>query len=209
MRRTLDVICSAAGLVLLSPLFALIALAIKLDDGGPVFFTQFRVGLGLCPFVLYKFRSMVQGADRFALLTIQKDERLTRVGRVLRKAKLDELPQLANVLKGDMRFVGSRPEVECYVRMFPSEYARLLRDRPGITDPASLIYRQEETLLYGSNVEDRYISHILPDKLRISLAYQDRRNALSDLAVVVKTLFSRQSNATDSEDIVKDNSATS
>jgi lipopolysaccharide/colanic/teichoic acid biosynthesis glycosyltransferase len=209
VRRTLDIICSAAGLVLLSPLFALIAVAIKVDDGGPVFFTQRRVGLGLCPFILYKFRSMVQGADRFALLTVQKDVRLTRVGRVLRKAKLDELPQLANVLKGDMRFVGPRPEVERYVRMFPSEYARLLRERPGITDPASLVYRQEETFLSGNNVEGQYISHVLPDKLRISLAYQERRNTLSDLTVVLQTLFGGQPNLAGNEDIVKDNTAAS
>lgn len=209
MRRALDVICSGAGLVLLSPLFALIALAIKLDDGGPVFFTHRRVGHDLRPFGLFKFRSMIQGADRFAQLTVQEDKRLTRVGRLLRKAKLDELPQLANVLRGDMRFVGPRPEVERYVRMFPSEYAQLLRDRPGITDPASLMYRQEENLLCGNNVEDLYISRILPHKLRISLAYQDRRNVFKDLTVVVKTLFSRQSSVSYSEAIGKEDSATS
>src|SRR6266478_4670896 len=137
MRDGFDVICAAAGLVLLSPLFAVIALAIKLNDGdGSVFYLQPRVGKDSREFYLIKFRSMVSGADRHGLLTVTEDPRVTSVGHFLRKYKLDELPQLINVLKGDMRLVGPRPEMKRYVDMFPSEYQALLQDLPGITDPA-------------------------------------------------------------------------
>ena len=190
MRRCFDVACSLAGLLLLSPLFLLIAAAVKLEDGGPVFYLQPRVGRGFFPFLLYKFRSMVPNAERLGRpLTEPQDSRITRAGKFLRRYKLDELPQLVNVLKGDMQLVGARPEVERYVRLFPSEYTRLLRDRPGITDPASIAIRREDECFSGGDVETEYIASILPAKLKLSLAYAERRGFWSDLGLIVQTLL--------------------
>ena len=189
MRRVFDVICAAAGLVLLSPLLALIALAVKMNGGGrSVFYLQPRVGKGGQEFYLMKFRSMVSGADRHGLLTVTGDTRVTPVGRFLRKYELDELPQLINVLKCDMRLVGPRPEMKRYVEMFPSEYKALLQDLPGITDPASLAYRHEEKMLKTDRPEEYYVSHILPHKLRLSLEYSDSRTFFSDLKIIFQTL---------------------
>jgi lipopolysaccharide/colanic/teichoic acid biosynthesis glycosyltransferase len=187
VNRAFDVVFATAGLLFLSPLFGVIAVAIKVDDGGPVFYSQNRVGKGFQPFRLCKFRSMVTGADRHSSLTAPGDSRLTRVGRWLRHYKLDELPQLFNVLKGDMQLVGSRPEVERYVRMFSSEYAVILQDRPGITDPASLAYRREDKFLSSSQIEQQYVEEILPAKLKLSLEYQQRRNFLSDVGILLQT----------------------
>ncbi len=189
MRRVFDVISAAAGLVLLSPLLALIALAVKMNGGGgSIFYLQPRVGKGGHEFYLMKFRSMVTGADRHGLLTVTDDIRVTPVGRFLRKYKLDELPQLINVLKCDMRLVGPRPEMKRYVEMFPSEYNALLQDLPGITDPASLAYRQEEEMLKTECPEEYYVSHILPHKLRLSLEYSRSRTFFSDLKIIFQTL---------------------
>lgn len=181
------------GLTLLSPVLALAALAIKLDDGDAVFYSQTRVGRDFRLFKLVKFRSMAPGADRSGLLTAPGDSRITRVGRFLRKYKLDELPQLFNVLKGDMQLIGPRPEVERYVCLFRADYSVLLEDPPGITDPASISYRNEEKVFNGEPIEEQYVSQILPDKLRISLAYQQRRNWFSDVWVLLQTLFCSQS----------------
>lgn len=190
LRMMFDRACAAAGLMVLSPLLALIALAVKLHDGGPVFYAQWRVGQAFKPFRLYKFRSMVPGADGMGRpLTAPQDRRLTGVGSILRRYKLDELPQLINVLKGEMQLVGPRPEVECYVRMFPLEYGAVLRDRPGITDPASLVFRHEDRLLAREDPERDYIERILPAKLKTSLAYAGQRTALSDLAVILSTVL--------------------
>jgi lipopolysaccharide/colanic/teichoic acid biosynthesis glycosyltransferase len=183
-----DFLCALVGLVGLSPLFLLIAVAIKLDDGGPVFFSQNRIGRGFRPFRIWKFRSMVPGADRGGLLTASADSRLTPVGRRLRRYKLDELPQLLNVLAGDMQLVGARPEVERYVQMFRQQYALILLDRPGITDPASLAYRREDQILSAERIEQQYVQEILPAKLQLSLDYQQRRGLLSDLGVLVRTV---------------------
>jgi lipopolysaccharide/colanic/teichoic acid biosynthesis glycosyltransferase len=189
MRRAFDVICAAAGLALLSPLFAVIALAIKLNGGkGSVFYLQPRVGKDGREFYLIKFRSMASSADHHSLLTIADDPRVTSVGRFLRKYKLDEFPQLINVLKGDMRLVGPRPEMKRYVDMFRVEYNVLLHDPPGITDPASLAYRHEEKLLRAECLEQHYVSQVLPQKLRISLEYSRRRTFFSDLKIVFQTL---------------------
>lgn len=201
MRRALDVIGSVIGLVLLSPLLALIAAAIKLEGGGPVLYAQLRVGKDFRPFRFCKFRSMVPGADRAGLLTAPNDVRLTRVGRILRKYKLDELPQLFNVLKGDMQLVGPRPEVERYVAMFRPQYARLLRDRPGITDPATLAYRREEQILVAGSRERQYITRILPNKLKLSLEYQTSRSLFSDFSIVVRTVLNLGTVPRTSEDI--------
>ncbi|MGA9474940.1 MAG: sugar transferase [Terriglobales bacterium] len=189
LHRAFDITCAATGLVILSPLFCAIAVAIKFDDGGPIFYGQERVGKRFRRFRICKFRTMVPGADRHGLLTVGGDSRLTRMGRVLRRYKFDELPQLFNVLMGDMQLVGARPEVELYVQMFRPEYAVILQDRPGITDPASLAYRHEEQLLSTSRTEQQYLKEILPAKLRISMDYHNRRNFLSDVGVLMKTVF--------------------
>ena len=187
-RRAFDVFCAGLGLLVLSPLLCVIAAAIKLDDGGPVFYRQDRVGKGFCRFRICKFRSMVPGSDRGGLLTAPGDSRLTRIGRWLRRYKLDELPQFFNVLSGEMQLVGARPEVERYVEMFRPQYALILQDRPGITDPASLTYRREDQILSAANIEQQYIQTILPAKLRLSLAYQARRTLRSDVGVLFRTI---------------------
>ncbi|HVM92311.1 MAG TPA: sugar transferase [Terriglobales bacterium] len=188
-RRAFDVLCAAAGLLVLSPAFCAIAIAIKLDDGGAVFYAQDRVGKNFRIFRLYKFRSMIANADREGLLTSSQDTRVTRIGRFLRRHKLDELPQLFNVLKGDMQFVGARPEVEKYVKLFHAQYALILRGRPGLTDPATLAYRHEDEILSSLHLERQYIEKILPEKIRLSLEYQQHRTLLSDIRVLLGTAF--------------------
>ena len=187
--RVFDVCCAATGLLLLSPLCCAMAVAIKFDDGGPVFYAQDRVGKNFRRFRVYKFRSMVAGADRDGLLTAAGDARLTRLGRLLRRYKLDELPQLFNVLKGEMQLVGARPEVERYVDMFRPQYAVILQDRPGVTDPATLAYRREDQVLSASRAEQQYVEEILPAKLRLSLDYQRQRSFLSDVGILLRTVF--------------------
>jgi lipopolysaccharide/colanic/teichoic acid biosynthesis glycosyltransferase len=189
VRRSFDVTCAAAGLFFLSPLFCAIAIAIKLDDGGPVFYAQERIGKGFQPFRVYKFRTMVTGADRHGSLSASEDSRLTRTGRLLRRYKLDEFPQLFNVLRGNMQLVGPRPEVEQYVQMFRPQYAVILQNRPGITDPASLAYRHESRMLDPNRIEQQYLDEILPDKLRLSMDYQKRRSFLSDVHILLRTVF--------------------
>jgi lipopolysaccharide/colanic/teichoic acid biosynthesis glycosyltransferase len=189
LNRAFDVLGAAFGLFVASPLFCAIGLAIKFDDGGPVFYRQIRVGRSFKRFRVCKFRTMVSGADRDGLLTAPGDHRVTRVGRFLRRSKLDELPQLFNVLKGDMQLVGPRPEVESYVEMFRPEYAILLHDRPGITDPATLAYRHEEKMFSPGRIEEQYVGEILPEKLRLSLNYQKQRTMLSDVRILVRTIL--------------------
>lgn len=188
--RAFDVSCAAVGLIVLSPLFAVIAAAIKFDDGGPVFYLHDRVGTNFRHFRVCKFRSMVLGADRDGSLTAPEDPRLTRIGRVLRRYKLDELPQFFNVLTGEMQLVGPRPEVERYVQMFRSQYAVILQDRPGITDPAALAYRHEDQILSASGIEQQYVGEILPAKLKLSLDYQQKRTFWSDLRILLRTALS-------------------
>jgi lipopolysaccharide/colanic/teichoic acid biosynthesis glycosyltransferase len=189
LRRLFEMVCAGAGLLLLSPLLLLIALAIKLKDGGSVFYLQPRLGKDFREFRVLKFRTMVHEADRKGFITGPNDPRITPLGRFLRKYKLDELPQLINILMGDMQLVGPRPEVKRYVEMFHSEYALLLQDRPGITDPAALAYRHEEEILEADRLEEQYVSEILPLKLRLSLGYLERRTFLSDLGIVLRTVL--------------------
>jgi lipopolysaccharide/colanic/teichoic acid biosynthesis glycosyltransferase len=189
MNRPVNFICAAVGLLLLLPLLAVIALLVKCHDGGPVFYSQPRMGKHFSRFRILKFRSMVVNADKDGLLTAPADCRLTRVGRFLRRYKLDELPQLWNVLTGDMQLVGARPEVEAYVAMFREQYARLLSQPPGITDPASLAYRREDNLFVAGRMEQQYVSEILPQKLGLSLDYQRNRSFFSDLRVLFHTVL--------------------
>jgi lipopolysaccharide/colanic/teichoic acid biosynthesis glycosyltransferase len=192
-RRGFDFVCALAGIAFLAPLFAMIALAIKLDDGGPVFYSQLRIGKGLRKFRLIKFRSMLFNCPGGSPLTAPQDVRVTRVGRFLRKYKLDELPQLLNVLKGEMQLVGVRPQVEKYVERFPKEYEELLQTPPGITDLASLSFRNEERLFQGKSFEERYITIILPIKLELALKYSRTRTFLSDIEILFRTVLGFQS----------------
>jgi lipopolysaccharide/colanic/teichoic acid biosynthesis glycosyltransferase len=190
LRRAFDTLCATAGLVVLSPLFVSIGLAIKMEDGGPVFYSHTRIGRNFCLFGLLKFRTMVPNADRIGgPLTVGGDARVTRVGRFLRKHKLDELPQLLNVLRGDISLVGARPESERFVAMFRAQYVPILLHRPGITDPAALAFRDEEFLLQGDDTERLYTEHILPRKLELSTRYLEQRTFVSDLRIILHTLF--------------------
>ncbi len=190
-RRVFDVAISLAGLVILLPLLALIALAIRIDSPGPVFFLQERIGRDFRPFRIVKFRTMAHAPDgNGPLVTAGGDARITRVGRLLRRLKLDELPQLANILAGQMSFVGPRPEVSRYVAMFREEYRRLLVVPPGMTDPASLRFIDEERLLSTAPDRERcYVETILPEKIRLSQAYLDRRTFAGDLALILRTVL--------------------
>jgi lipopolysaccharide/colanic/teichoic acid biosynthesis glycosyltransferase len=189
-KRIFDALAAAAGLLVLSPLLALLALVVKLSSRGPVFFRQQRVGCNGEVFRIVKFRSMMVDADRRGLpITAAGDPRVTSVGRVLRRFKLDELPQLWNVLAGDMSLVGPRPEVPRYVECYSPAQRRVLTVRPGITDPASLLYRDEESILANQLNTDRYYREvILPDKLNLNLAYLSRSSFLYDLSLILQTV---------------------
>jgi lipopolysaccharide/colanic/teichoic acid biosynthesis glycosyltransferase len=189
MKRAFDLIFAALGLIVAAPLLAVIALVIKLGDRGPVFFAQQRIGQFGVPFWMYKFRTMVANAEKLGIpLTTRDDPRITHVGHWLRRTKLDELPQLWNVVKGDMSLVGPRPEVPRYVALYTAEQRQVLEVRPGITDPASLQFFDEACCIDTSNPEMAYVTLILPRKLAINLAYLRRRTLLSDFVVLLATL---------------------
>lgn len=190
VRRWLDITAAATGLVVLSPLCLFIAVLIKRDSPGPVFYRAQRVGKDGHEFRLYKFRSMVAGADRQGPgITAAGDSRVTQVGRFLRRTKLDELPQLINVLTGDMSLVGPRPEDPRYVALYTDEQRQVLAVRPGITSAASLTYRDESALLSGKDWERRYIHEIMPHKVAIELDYLGRRTLTSDLNLIMRTVL--------------------
>jgi lipopolysaccharide/colanic/teichoic acid biosynthesis glycosyltransferase len=190
VKRLYDAFCSFCGLVLLSPVFAVIAALVKIADGGDVFYRQVRVGRGGREFLIYKFRTMMPAAEKSGpSVTKNGDARVTRIGRILRKAKLDELPQLWNVLKGDMSLVGPRPEVLRYVRHYTAEQRAILQHKPGITDLASLCFRDEEALLANAvDVEEFYVRHCIPRKLRLNQEYAERANLLSDTWIILQTV---------------------
>ena len=190
MKRTFDFLFSAFFLLILSPVFLLIALLIKLDSPGPVFYRAVRVGKDGEPFRLYKFRSMVaDAASKGPGITHQGDPRVTRVGHWLRRFKLDELPQLINVCKGEMSLVGPRPEDPRYVALYTPEQRAVLTVAPGVTSAASLRFRHEEHLLTGTNWEDTYLRVILPEKLKIDLDYIQRRTFATDLLIIWQTFL--------------------
>ena len=190
VKRAFDLVASAMGLLVASPLLALAALAIRLDSPGSVLFVQQRVGRKFRAFGIYKFRTMVADAEgRGGPITFGADPRITRVGRVLRKTKIDELPQLVNVLWGHMSLVGPRPEVPKYVEMFRGDYAYVLSVRPGLTDPASMKYRDEaEQLAASSDPEREYAERILPDKIVLARQYVAGATFFGDLGILLKTL---------------------
>lgn len=189
-KRAMDIVLSACALAVLCPLLLLIALAILIDDPGPVFYRQVRVGRNGKTFRIFKFRSMVMDADKKGLaITVGRDSRITRVGAVLRKTKLDELAQLLNVLLGQMSFVGPRPEVPKYVELYTPYQRQVLLVRPGITDYASIAYRNENDLLAGApNPEAMYIEQIMPDKIELNMKYLREISPLADIRLILKTI---------------------
>ena len=200
MKRAMDIVVAAVALVLLAPLLAGIVIAIKLDGPGPVIFCQERVGRNFRRFWIYKFRSMVcDAAAKGPPITTDGDPRITRLGRWLRRTKLDELPQLWNVLRGDMSLVGPRPELPKYVFRFEAEYRDLLKVRPGLTDPSSLKYADEARWLTdAADPEEVYVGRILPDKLAIARQYVRAASLMVDLKLIALTLL-RICKASDSQ----------
>ena len=191
MKRLFDVVASGVGLLLLSPLFLLVAIWIKLDSSGPVFYRQVRVGRYNRDFRIFKFRSMRVGADKGSLVTIGgRDPRVTRSGYFIRKFKIDELPQLINVFIGDMSLVGPRPEVRHYVDYWTKEQLRVLDVRPGITDPASIKFRNENELLdKADDPEKYYIEVIMQEKLRLYLEYVENHSFWYDMKLIFQTFW--------------------
>lgn len=189
-RNLFDKIAAAIGLMILSPLFLVVALAILFDSKGGVFFIQTRVGKDFRPFGLFKFRTMRPDTEKAGKLTIgSKDPRITVVGAILRKYKIDELPQLFNVLIGDMNLVGPRPEVPEYVAHYTPEQRKVLSVKPGITDYASLLYFNENEVLGQSpNPLETYLNEVMPAKLKLNLEYIENRSFAEDLKIIFKTI---------------------
>ena len=190
LKRLMDIAVSGGALLVLWPLLLLIALAIKIDDPGPVFYRQVRVGRNGKEFRIFKFRTMIVDADKKGLqITVGKDNRITRMGRFLRKTKLDELAQLINVFVGDMSFVGPRPEVPRYVNLYTPYQRQVLLVRPGITDYASIAYRNENDLLASAeDPEKMYIDVIMPDKIELNMKYLREISPLADLKLIFGTI---------------------
>jgi lipopolysaccharide/colanic/teichoic acid biosynthesis glycosyltransferase len=190
-KRIFDLFFTLIGLPFLLPFLAIIALMIKLEDGGPVFFIQRRIGYKGKPFYMWKFRTMVIDAEKKgSLITVGNDPRITRVGYFLRKYKLDEFPQLLNVLKGEMSLVGPRPEVEKYVVLYNSEQRKVLDIIPGMTDPASIKYVNEnEILAQADDPEKTYIEKVMPEKIKLNLEYAEKATCWSDFLIIIKTFF--------------------
>ena len=189
LKRTFDVVASGLGLIVLSPLFVVLAIWIKADSKGPVFYRQVRVGRHNRDFRLYKFRSMRPDSDKKGLITVGgHDPRVTRSGYYIRKYKLDELPQLITVFLGDMSLVGPRPEVRKYVDMYTPEQMRVLDVRPGITSLASIRYRNENDILAKASDPDRaYVTQVMPDKIAIDLEYVPKASLLTDIRLIFMT----------------------
>ncbi len=189
-KRLFDIAASAIGLMILSPLFLVIAISIKLTSRGSVLYRGTRVGRYGELFQIYKFRTMIVGADKLGPgITAVGDSRITPVGKFLRRFKLDEFPQLLNVLKGEMSLVGPRPEDPRYVALYTPEQREILNYRPGITSPASIKYRNESAALTGGDWERKYVEEIMPEKLAIDLAYFRRAGLRDDLRTIVRTVW--------------------
>jgi len=191
-KRALDVLAATAGLIVFSPVLAIAACCIKLTSRGPAFYRQVRIGKGGRPFQILKFRSMtMQTSNKGLKITVAGDSRVTPVGSFLRRYKVDELPQLWNVVRGDMSLVGPRPEVPFYIEAYTREQRMVLSVRPGITDTASLAYRHEEEILANQgDPEQFYRTQILPDKLARNRAYLEKITLQNDIRIIVKTISS-------------------
>lgn len=190
MKRIFDISITLPALLVLSPLLLLIALLIKADSAGPVLYLQERIGKNRIPFFIYKFRTMHVDADKKGLLTVGgRDPRVTRIGYGLRKYKLDELPQLLNVLAGTMSLVGPRPEVKKYVDLYTGEQLKVLSITPGITDYASIAFSDEnERLARSSQPEHTYIREIMPAKLQLNLKYLEEQSLMTDVKIILRTI---------------------
>jgi len=191
MKRCFDLFFSIVGIIILSPVFIVIAIVIALESKGGVIYRQTRVGRNNKDFNLFKFRTMFVDSDKKGLLTVgKKDARITKAGYILRQTKLDELPQLFNVVKGDMSLIGPRPEVRKYVNLYTPEQLRVLTVRPGLSDLASLEYINENELLAQSETpEELYISTIMPAKLKLNLEYIQKQSFIFDLQLIFKTIL--------------------
>jgi len=189
-KRAYDIMLAGVGLLVMAPFLAIIAILIKMGDGGPVFYRQVRVGLQGKLFRIWKFRTMVPDSDRQGLaITAEGDPRITRLGKWLREKKIDEFPQLWNVIRGEMSLVGPRPEVPRYVAIYNQRQREVLELRPGITDLATLEFRKEEELLgHASDVEKFYVEYCLPRKIELNLLYARRANLWEDTKVILRTL---------------------
>lgn len=189
-KRTIDFVFSAFALILLLPVFSLITVIIIMESGLPVFFLQERVGKHNKPFNIIKFRTMIRNADKLGLsISVNQDSRITSAGRFLRKFKLDELPQLINVLVGHMSIVGPRPEVRRYTDFYPDEYERILEVKPGITDYASIMFRDEAALLKSQgDAESIYVKQIMPEKIRLYKQYIEEMSFSTDLKIIFSTI---------------------
>jgi lipopolysaccharide/colanic/teichoic acid biosynthesis glycosyltransferase len=190
-KRGFDFITSTIGFLLISPILLIIAVLIKITSKGPILFKQKRVGKNALVFNILKFRTMVVDAEKVGRqITVGNDSRITKVGIFLRKYKLDELPQLINVIKGDMSLVGPRPEVPKYVELYNENQKRVLEVRPGITDYASIEYRDENSILGNvENPEEYYINIIMPHKIDLNMKYIENNNVFIDIAIIFKTIF--------------------
>ncbi|WP_297518484.1 sugar transferase [uncultured Clostridium sp.] len=190
VKRIFDIVMAIFGLLVLSPIFLVISLAIKIDSKGPVFFKQIRVGLEGKEFKIFKFRTMVTDAEKKGMqITVGKDSRITKVGAFIRKCKIDEIPQLINVLVGEMSFVGPRPEVPKYVAMYSESDREILKVRPGITDLASIEYRDENEVLGKSkNPEKTYIEEVMPAKIVLNQEYISKCSVGYDIFLILKTI---------------------
>lgn len=191
IKRLFDIVFSCLGLILLAPVLVVLALIIKLDSKGPVLFIQPRVGLNNKDFNIFKFRTMQMESDKKGLLTLgNKDSRITKVGYFLRRYKIDEFPQLLNILLGDMSFVGPRPELRKYVNYYPQEDLSVLSVRPGITGLASIAFRNEVELLKAAkDPEDFFIKSIIPEKLKLNKLYIEKSSLWFDLKLIIITIY--------------------
>lgn len=191
LKRAFDIAFSLTVLVALSPLFLILAILVKASSSGPIFYQATRIGQFGRPFKAYKFRSMIVDADKVGpAVTTSGDPRITPIGRFLRKSKFDELPQFLNVLLGDMSIVGPRPEAPKYVELYTEEQRKVLNVRPGITSPASIEFRDEESILTGGDWEVQYIEEIMPQKLAIDLEYAQNASLVEDLKIISATVRS-------------------
>ncbi len=188
IKRVMDIVAGVVFLGIIGPFLLVIALMVKLCDGGSVFYLQERVGRNFKLFRLIKFRTMIEGADKIGpLITMENDPRITPVGKFLRRYKLDELPQLINVIKGDMSMVGPRPEVEKFVLLFREAYSDILKVRPGLTDYAAIEFRNEESVIAGN--EKVYVEEVLPRKIELYYKYIQEVSFFTDLKIVFKTVW--------------------
>jgi lipopolysaccharide/colanic/teichoic acid biosynthesis glycosyltransferase len=188
MKRALDIVVAALMLVVLAPALVVIACVVRLSGPGPVVYRGWRVGRGGRPFHILKFRTMAPSADKGSEITVNHDPRVTPMGRLLRATKLDELPQLINVLRGEMSLVGPRPESPHYVARYAPEQRAVLGVRPGITGPSQVLFRHEERLLFGPDPESYYLSAVMPAKLAVDLEYVQHHSLQRDLIILVHTL---------------------